>query len=532
MTTARRIGKALAVGVACGLVALIPALAEDTKGKWQFGFGLSYFATTDYIRSNSDIAIATSVARDTSGLPSVGSVDDRPDENMLNEPTIADDFRLDFNASYGLTRWLALEVAAGYMKSSVGDIEYYVDDRKKFIGTGAAASPIDVDLRPGQNEVNLRNNFCGETRDKICYGYTDGGDQSIKSNLFIPVGEITEIPVMLSALVRFRPESPLDPYIGLGIGYIYTDLALGDEFQTRSDEVTSLHVAVESRGEYTSQNSRPSDKTAPPPGFTPAPLTAEVSSGFEYHIVGGVDYYLSDRVSMYVDARYLWSDTAVDITIDDAHQVRMGALDLGKLQTFSVGSAASPSLWEDQGFGNCGSLCASDGLFATEDGNGNGTIDPGFGEGAGNLYFFPAGPNPNRTDGFWDDPALAVRVESCPACNNGAFDTEDVNGNRIMDRYLLWGVDVCTQTGAASNPICTPEDLSPLSTQHVWPAGCSINPVASPSVVGEGCPPTPAASGLGAAATGVDDQADIYLIQGGKISLGGFSLGVGVKFTF
>ena len=36
-------------------------LAEDTKGKWQFGFGLSYFSTVDYIRSNADLAIAAGV---------------------------------------------------------------------------------------------------------------------------------------------------------------------------------------------------------------------------------------------------------------------------------------------------------------------------------------------------------------------------------------------------------------------------------------------------------------------------------------
>src|SRR5262245_31211061 len=94
--------------LAAALTAVRPALAEDTKGKWQFGFGFTYFATSDYIRSNSDIAISTNVAGDTTGLPPVTSVDDRPDQNMLNEPTVHDDFRFDVKASYGLTRWLAV----------------------------------------------------------------------------------------------------------------------------------------------------------------------------------------------------------------------------------------------------------------------------------------------------------------------------------------------------------------------------------------------------------------------------------------
>src|SRR5262245_62817193 len=89
------------------------ALAEDTKGKWQFGFGISYFSTVDYIRSNSDLAIAQGLP-DENGLPSVGSVDERPDINIMNQASIHDDFKLDFTASYGLTRWLALEAAVGY----------------------------------------------------------------------------------------------------------------------------------------------------------------------------------------------------------------------------------------------------------------------------------------------------------------------------------------------------------------------------------------------------------------------------------
>jgi len=517
MTTARRIGKSLAVGAVCGVVALVPALAEDTKGKWQIGFGLSYFATTDYIRSNSDIAIATTVAGQTGTLPGVGSVDDRPDENMLNEPTIADDFRLDLNFSYGLTRWLALEIATGYMKSSVGDIEYYVDNKKVAYGASSQATSTQVD-----------DTVCGADQSQRCFKYETNDPGSLRSNLFVPVGEITEMPLMLSALVRFRPESPLDPYVGLGIGYIFTDLAIGSEFAARSEVVSGLRVTVASEGEFT--DSGRADKTFPEPGFQPAPMTATVNDGFEYHVVGGIDYYINDHMSMYVDARYMWSDTSVDITIDDNHQVRMAASDQGKLQRFSEGTVQAPNLWEDRGFAACGVFgCANDGLIATEDSNGNGTLDTLLGEGSGDLYFFPAGPNPTNPQGFWEDASQAVRVVDCPACANGAFDTEDFNNNRIMDRYLLWAVDVCTQPGGASNPICGPADTAPLSVQYLWPEGCSTNMPAYPSVVGEGCPRPP---GIEITNSGADDQSDIYLIQGGKISLGGFSLGVGVKFTF
>src|SRR6516162_696592 len=91
--------RAVLFGVlAAALLVVRSARAEDTKGKSQFGFGVTYYATSDYIRSNSDIAIASSVAGQTVGLPPVTSVDPRPDQNMLNEPTVHDDFRFDLKA--------------------------------------------------------------------------------------------------------------------------------------------------------------------------------------------------------------------------------------------------------------------------------------------------------------------------------------------------------------------------------------------------------------------------------------------------
>src|SRR6058998_1212086 len=119
-----RTGSFVAIALGASLLVSSRALAEDTKSKCQFGFGISYFSTVDYIRSNADIALAEGVIGDN-GLPSVGSVDERPDINIQNEASIRDDFKLDFSASYGLTRWFALEAGASYMNAPVGNIEFY-----------------------------------------------------------------------------------------------------------------------------------------------------------------------------------------------------------------------------------------------------------------------------------------------------------------------------------------------------------------------------------------------------------------------
>jgi len=257
---------------------------------------------------------------------------------------------------------------------------------------------------------------------------------------------------------------------------------------------------------------------------------------------------VNDHFSVYVDARYTWTDAAVSITTDGAHQVLLTTFAPGKLQTFRVDSA---NQWEDNGlFGQS----VGDHLIATEDGNGNGTYDdptrvPGGTEGTGKLYLFPAGPNPNDPDCAANPAAAACQWQAneaalvldctndtiCPWRDDPNFNTEDLNGNRILDRFLFYGVDICSGIGSGqtADPICTPNDIIPAQ-QFVWP-GNGCNTFQPDAVQGnffpEGCPPVPTQSS-DVSLAGSDDPADSYLIQGGEIRLGGFSLGVGFKFTF
>jgi len=499
--------------------AVRPAHAEDTKGKWQFGFGFTYFATSDYIRSNSDIAIATANAGDTLGLPPVTSVDERPDQNMLNEPTVHDDFRFDLKASYGLTRWLAVEVLAGYMTTSVGNMEYWVEDQSiAYQGSPSATFSLP---------------FCGPNQDQVCFDYHTNTPSQVVHNVFVPIGTITEKPVQLSAIVRFRPESPLDPYIGLGIGYLFTDLKTSDEFNAKSQGVADLVVSAASEGEYTDAGH--ADKLAPEgqPGFHPAPMVATVSSGLTWHAIGGVDYFLNQHVALFLDARFTWTNAEVNITTDGAHQVLFSTYSPGKLQRLET-----PGLWEDRGIAgctNCPSTFSGDGKLETEDGNGNGLWDPN--EDSGALYIMPSGPNPNRVGGAWQvgDPGVTVldcSNSTCPWANDGRFDTEDQNGNRFMDRFRYYGVDVCTLPNP-DRSICTPADIISTSTPQYLPPGegCTDNrpdPIQG-NFLPEGCP-VPHGGNLGS--TGSDNPSDTYIIQGGQIRLGGFSFGIGLKFSF
>lgn len=516
-------------GVAAGSL----ALAEDTKGRWQFGFGLSYYATTDFIRSNADIAIASEVIGET-GLPPVVFVDERPDDNILNEPSIDDDFKLDFSVSYGMTRWFALEVAASFIESSVGNIEIFFDDFTRAAGDGSQAP----------------NTGCGPTVTGNCYSYNPPLPFRFRDNRFIPVGEITKIPIQLSGLVRFRPESPFDPYVGLGIGYIFADVTADAEFQAESDEITSRGILVECGGEFSFCGDTQTRKESFP-GFTPGPLTVEVDDAFEWHAIAGVDYYFNEAFSMYVDARYVFTSGQIDIRADGFHQVLLTAIDDGRLVRFeqrvydeAVGVFpddalfGQPYFWEDQGplanaaFHSRCPECRGSGFFETEDKDGNGLFDAS--EDDGILYVLPPGSI---------DPSERLDEITCTSCvgngpgpeypgQDGFFlhqDTEDVNFSRSLDRFLAYGVDICTTPEGVGSTACAQTGLTPSSPdQYVLPSGCGSTAPPITSRAPEGCPPPL----TNVSFTGTDDTTDQITVQGGEINLGGFSLGVGFKFSF
>src|SRR5436309_217616 len=199
------------------LLCATTAHAEDTKKKWQFGVGFSYWSTDDNIRSNATTAYAPVNPSQAGNLPSVLLSDPRPDQNELNEATIQDSFKLDFTATFGLTRWVSVELGTSYFQGDVGNIEFYSEDvtvpislSRTFVDSSGKGINCSTDPSKGPLVDCRQINTQQELRRK--------------RNGFLPVGTITEVPVTLSGLVRFRPESPFDPYIGVWLGYIFTSL--------------------------------------------------------------------------------------------------------------------------------------------------------------------------------------------------------------------------------------------------------------------------------------------------------------------
>jgi outer membrane protein W len=347
-----------------------PLRAEDTRKKWQFGVGFSYWSTDDNIRSNATTAFAPVDPSQAQNLPSVLFSDPRPDANELNEPTIQDNFKFDFHSSFGITRWVALQLDMSYFKGDVGNIEFYSEDKTVPVSFFATAPNTAQGANQPPNPLNPSQSICAPIDgspappgSKPCFTISNQAESVIRRNAFLPVGQITEIPVSVSGLVRFRPESPFDPYVGAGIGYIFTSLdtsssrigaplVLTSSNSAGSNQVFTLNgfdevrdftnglvvdaIRSGARGILTypchqtfNPNGCISDPARPAGGTPLTALSASVDDGMEYHLTGGVDYYFSDRWSIYIDARYVWAQSKVKVRINNEEQVFTNYKDYG-----------------------------------------------------------------------------------------------------------------------------------------------------------------------------------------------------------
>jgi len=265
------------------LAAAGSASAEEAFGKFRISFIISDQTTADGLRTNSG---NTSRFHDPV-LGGIRAIDDpRPDAGNKNEATIKDDFRYDLQVSYGFLKWkwgeLTADASIGYFQGDVGDLE--------------TAGQFDV-----VDPVRLT---CGEvTRYHLIY---------------VPIGQITEVPVNLGSTLRFRPRATggplraMSPYIGVAAGYLYNEIDASGEFLKFSDNV------AHSVGHYTKAIGNGLAGRAGPDHQLIA-AQAEAPDSFQYSVKAGIEFPLKKGLLLVLSGSWMWADKAMDITIDGKH---------------------------------------------------------------------------------------------------------------------------------------------------------------------------------------------------------------------
>jgi hypothetical protein len=286
MKSLRRV-RALGVrgsALACALLACGgTALAAEAYGKFRLSFMINNQSSSDGLRTNSG-----NTSRFEGGpLGGIMAIDDpRPDSASKNEASIKDDFRYDFEVSFGFLKWkwgeLTADASVGYFKGDVGNLEVS--------GQFDVVDPVRI--------------TCGEvTRYHV---------------LYVSVGQVTEIPVRLGSTLRFRPRATggpirgMNPYIGAGIGYMFNEIDPSGEFLKFSDNV------AHSVGHYTKATGHGLSGRAGPDHQLKA-AEAQAHDTFEYHVHGGIEFPINKNFLIVVSGSWMWAQEMMDITVDGKH---------------------------------------------------------------------------------------------------------------------------------------------------------------------------------------------------------------------
>jgi opacity protein-like surface antigen len=188
--------------LASALILLLPspAAAEDEKGRWTFSLGGGFLSTRDDIRSNAAVVGLQDVGRPDDISDDIivsGSTDLRQDDLLGRETEAEEGQTYNFAVAYGLTSWLSVQIDLGYYEGNVSNFDTFQISRRY----------TDVD---GDNLIDTnRETF-----------QTPFHDASVPMS----AGELRQIPLTFSALFRFRKDSPFNPILGAGVGWVFADL--------------------------------------------------------------------------------------------------------------------------------------------------------------------------------------------------------------------------------------------------------------------------------------------------------------------
>ncbi|MGH9868121.1 MAG: outer membrane beta-barrel protein [Candidatus Polarisedimenticolia bacterium] len=269
MHWSRQIGPILALGAAACLAAP-PAGAKDVKGKWFAGGTLAYHTTQDAVENNA----------------SLGN-DPRPDDFVSRELTLDDTVQAGLQVGFGLTGSLTLQLETGYYQGNVGSVDVYRTERY-----------------PGSNVGDPFNLTTVITRE-FSEPFT--------------AGEMTQIPVMLTGLMRFRKDSALNPFVGAGVGKVFMEFQPGEDLYAVNRTIDSLRVKRMFNEQGTNLTPQFYEDRFVDDGVQPAlstfSLSYDLEDSWEWHLSVGMEYALSDRVGLVGEVRYLYYQSAFSLTL-------------------------------------------------------------------------------------------------------------------------------------------------------------------------------------------------------------------------
>ena len=263
---------------------LSPVHAKDVKHRWFVGGTLAYHTTEDAVSNNASL-----------------EGDPRPDDYVSRELTVEDTIQFDLIGGFGFTDRFTLQIDAGYFKGDVGSIDVF--ETKRF---PASNDPL--------NPYNLNMTVTSES-----------------SHPFV-AGTLTQMPVGMTGIFRFRKDRTINPFIGAGFGLVFMEFEPADELfalNDRLDELVTTSVTDERGNElipayYKARVFEDGGK------FRYHGVTFDVGTAREWHLSAGMEYDIGQRLGFVGEVRYTYYDTPMNLSLQGSPENFPSGLSQGK----------------------------------------------------------------------------------------------------------------------------------------------------------------------------------------------------------
>lgn len=245
-------------------------LAADVEKKLRLGLSVGSFDAQGRIQTDSTNAL---FIVDQKGLLNDIIEDPREDKAAFGDLRLEPSYNLRATLSYNFTRKLGIQAGIAYQRGSVGQIEV----QAQFNGV----------IIPQNQEFSF-------------------------SVFRYEAGTITQIPLSLTAFARFRPDASLNPYIGVGVGYILNGFEPSSDLDTLSRNLDSSSGGLAAITGSFGTRSFEGAKSFRDLG----PATISVPDSFEWHIDGGAEWSFNKRIAAFAELRYVFASRAMTIQFD------------------------------------------------------------------------------------------------------------------------------------------------------------------------------------------------------------------------
>jgi opacity protein-like surface antigen len=317
------------------------ASAEDVEKKLRLGISVGGFDGADNAHSPS-ANVRTIVDEDDVFFGAI--LDPRNDSGAVSDFGIDPQYLGTFSASYAFSPYWYLEGSVGYRRGDIANVEVQAQFR----------------------------------------GDSPQGTQSFAFRIFnLNGGTLTQVPLQLTAGLRFRPKAALNPYVCAGVGYTLNGFE-------PSDDLNDLSTAMDNAtGGFARLNGSSFDD--PTEVSELSGITVEAPDAAEWHVGGGIEVTFKRRWVVFADLRYLvysnrfalhmngdGTELGISVPADQVHTTDTGAF-----------GPFGPYLFPTGGLLDGGSLvpavgappdtdCAVTPIACTFDGPPDGNLDPGF----------------------------------------------------------------------------------------------------------------------------------------------------------